>query len=158
MSIEAAYHEAGHAVLARKSLHHEVVKEIRLGAYKSGCTSISLSRKKLTRAGKSPDELARLDPEVAVGFAVILCGGLVAEEIANQKGINISPSASSAAPDHAAARIELVDAGLADDLKPYEAIARELLNLHWVDVVALAQVLVKDGSCHPADVHLLVPA
>lgn len=157
MSLEAAYHEAGHAVLARKSTYHEVVGEVSLGSYKSGVTAVSLSKRKLLRAGKPADSSACRDPDVAREIAAILCGGLVAEQIAKEKGRKLSPTLDPAASDHQFARDQLAGAGLDTELTPHQAQAGALLREHWDHVERLAVALLSTGSRDAVDVHDLVP-
>ncbi len=87
---EAAYHEAGHAVLAERSKYHRFLGPIILSNYGSGAADISLSTGRLQSAGKITDKSAAKDKDVAKDFAVILVAGFVAEQLASEKDKTLS--------------------------------------------------------------------
>jgi hypothetical protein len=139
IKLEAAYHEAGHVVLAHLSKFHGLGGSINLGTYGAGIAPVCLSRSKLVNCGKTPDRTSRLDKEVAKDLAVILCAGLVAEQMAAEIDPTLTADAECAMPDHEFMRQELTAAGLSRYFDRHEQIARELLIANWklVNTVAV---------------------
>ena len=138
---EAAYHEAGHAVLAHLSKFHGLGGSINLGTYGAGIAPVCLSRSKLVNGGKNPDRTSRRDKEVAKDLAVILCAGLAAERIAAEMDPTLTSDEECAIPDHEFMRQELKAAGLARYFDRHEQIARELLIANWNQVSTVAERL-----------------
>jgi len=143
---ETAYHEAGHALLAHLSCFH-VVGPINLKSGGNGGLIVGLSRSKCLAAGKAVGEATKRDAEVARDLAVILVGGLAAEQIAADADRRLRPSAQAAALDHALLVESLAGARLSRKFDRYEAAARAILKEHWPNVEALARLLLRDGGC-----------
>lgn len=153
---EAAYHEAAHAVLADLSKYHAIVGEINLLSYGAGELYISLSRSKCAAGGKPQDPSAQKDKEVGRDFAVILCAGLVGEQMAAERDVTLTPNPESAEPDHALAQQQLQIAGLSRKYDLYQAQARDLLGKHWNTVERLATYLFANRSASPHQVARII--
>lgn len=150
---EAAFHEAGHAIVACKSAFHSLANgTIRLEKYGAGVAPVSLSRSKLREAGKVPSAAAVTDPDVAKDLAIILAAGLVAEQVAQSMGEHVTANSSCAAPDHAFMRQSLENAGLQSDIQNSESIARQMLQSEWPLLLRLANLLFDRGFVESVDV------
>lgn len=143
---EAAYHEAAHAVLAHISIFHAIVGDINLLRYGAGELYISLSRSKCAAGGKPQDASAQRDQEVAKDLAIVLCAGLVGEQIASELDSTLTPNPECAEPDHALAEQQLQNAGLSKKYNLYQSQARDLLQKHWDTVEKLAKYLFANRS------------
>jgi hypothetical protein len=149
---EAAFHEAGHAVAAYRSRFHDVIGPINLADYGQGEIYVSLSKKKLATSGKSIDESAQSDKEVAIDLAVILCSGLAAERLAEKNDAELMSNPACAERDHLLAAEQLSGAGLSEKFDLHEQAATRLLENEWSLVTALAEHLHKKVSVDPGDV------
>ncbi len=149
---EAAYHEASHAVVANLSIFHSLVDQIDLKNYGSGETFISLSKRKLIAKGKSADSSNQHDKEVIIDMVVILCAGIVGEEIASEKHEAIIPDSTCSEPDKEFALELLQEAGLDDNLNIYNKSARKILVDEWDNVESLANALFQENSMLAIDV------
>jgi GNAT superfamily N-acetyltransferase len=139
---EAAFHEAGHAIAAcRSAFHWLAAGAIRLEEYGAGEAQVSLSKSKLRQAGKVPSAVAMRDPEVAKDLAVILVAGLVAEQVAQSMGQDVTANSSCAAPDHALIKQSLENAGVELNIQAYENTARHMLQSEWPLLLSLADLL-----------------
>jgi hypothetical protein len=146
IKLEAAYHEAGHVVAAKRSKFHDVVGGINLEAYGSGQTDISLSKSKLQKAGKIPSSGSQRDKDVAQDFAVVMTAGFVAEEIAAEKNSKIVPNRQCADPDYSVLDGALVGAGLSRKTDRAEISARDLLLQDWDKVERIAALAFEKGG------------
>lgn len=155
-SREAAFHQAGHAVATHLSRFHILAQGLKIDAYGSGEMTAALSRRKLMGADKIADAAARADPEVAVSIAVILCAGLVSEQIAAAKDPTLKPDPTRSAADSAAMRQELRGAGLPEDAEPHETNATLLLTAHWHRVEAIAEALLAASELQPFEITELL--
>ena len=135
---EAAFHEAGHAVVAHRSKFHNIVGPINLEAYGSGETYISLSKRKLLANGKDAEPSAAKDKEVAADLAVILAAGLVAERLAESHEPGITANPECALPDHELMQQQLSGAGLSKKFDQHEGAAKQVLETEWKLVSSLA--------------------
>jgi len=144
--LEAAYHEAGHALLAYLSDYH-LMGPIDLKSAGHGGLYVGLSKAKCLQAGKKADPAIAREPEVARDFAVILVAGFVAEQIAAEKNPAVTPDAAFAVPDHENLARVLAAANLSRKTDRYEELARRKLTDHWDQVQSLANVLLRDGAC-----------
>jgi hypothetical protein len=149
---EAGYHEACHAVLAERSRFHRLVGPVNLAAYGQGEIYISLSKQKLSAAGKTPTAAAAQDPEVARDLALILVAGYIGEQIAATFDNSIVPNLDCAVPDHELARQQLSAAGLSEDLANFEVEAHDLLKAEWSRVQVVADFLLQKISVEPEDI------
>lgn len=156
IKIEAAFHEAGHAVVAHRSRFHNIAGPINLAAYGSGTIDISLSGAKLLSQGKAPTASAAKDKEVAVDLAVVLSAGLVAEQLAAGKVQGITANPKCAAPDHDLLQQELAAASLSKKFDKHEGTARQLLESEWSLVAALAAYLLEKISVQSTDVTAFI--
>jgi len=149
---EAAFHEAGHAVAAHRSMFHAIVGPINLAAYDSGEVYVSLSRKKLQANGKVGSAAAGADKGVAADLAVVLAAGLVSERLATAWEPGLTPMPDYAVPDHELLRQQLAGAGLPPELKSYEETVAQALQSDWRLVRALAEYLLRHVSVRPLDI------
>lgn len=156
VTIEAAYHEAGHAIIAHRSRFHRVVGPINLASYGSGESFIALSRSKCAMARKAPDATAQCDPEVATDLAIVLSAGLVAERVAQKHDGNIRPNPGCAFPDHALLRQQLQGAGLPPTLDQHEAKAEQALESQWALLRDLAQMLFQNEAVGPETIEAFI--
>jgi ATP-dependent Zn protease len=152
IQIEAAYHEASHAVLAHYSLYHALVGDINLLNYGAGQLDISLSKSKCIKNGKAPDASSITDKEVIKEFASILCAGLVGEIIASEKNPNVTPNSTCAIPDQTLAKQLLGNAGLSKKFDLHEQTARNIIEEKWDQVECLAQYLFKKKTAQPDEI------
>jgi hypothetical protein len=143
---EAAYHEAGHALLAHVSRFH-IVGPIDLTSAGNGALFVGLSRSKCIAAGKAVSAATKRDPDVARDLAVILVGGLEAEQIAAESDPGLSPSAHAAVLDQALLSEALAGAQLSRKFDRYQGQAVASLRANWPKVEALVRVLLRDGAC-----------
>jgi hypothetical protein len=134
----AAFHEAGHVVAAIHSKYHSIVGSISIEDYGAGEAFVCVSKRKCLAAGK---QASQTDPDLVRDFAVILKAGLAAEMIAERTDTSVfsDPRASNA--DDALLEQQLRSAGIAPTPDVFLASARELLELHWEQVDALAKQL-----------------
>jgi ATP-dependent Zn protease len=153
---EAAFHEAGHAVVAHRSKFHSIEKSINLEAYGAGETSVSLSRSKLLAGGKIANASAERDKEVATDFAVVLCAGLVAERLAEVRENGITANQTCAIPDYDLMRQRLAIAGLSKRFDRHEAAAQEILESQWRLVSSLAAYLLERVSVESSEVKSFI--
>ena len=154
--LAAAFHHAGHAVATHVSRYHVIARPLRLDAYGTGEVTAALSRRKLIAGDKSPDPSSRTDPAVAASIAVILCAGLMSEQIAATRGAPIAPDPERSTGDFALARAELAQAGVPASTQPYEEAAAALLTQHWRSVERLAKRLESIEELTPADIEALL--
>lgn len=154
MSIKlvAAYHEAGHVLAAHYSQFHAIIGSINLAAYGSGEAFVALSKRKLNAAGKTANQSAALDQDVTIDFAIVLCGGLMAERIAEEKDGDLKSNPDCAKPDYELLRQQLTNAGLPLEFSRYEDAARQLLEKNWGLVAQIAGYLFKKARVDAVDV------
>jgi len=148
---EAAFHEAGHAVVAYLSAYHSTAGGIELAVYGKGEFLVALNKIKLRNAGLPPTEESAKNPVVAKDLARVLVAGLVAERIAAERDDTLVPHPPSAAPDHELARQILEEAGLSRKFDRFEVEANDLLRERWEVVEALADWAFRAGSIGGAD-------
>lgn len=143
---EAAYHEAGHAVVASLAVYHGLAGPIDLKAYGAGSADIGLLKSKCALANvQAHEETAKL-PEVAKDLGRILVAGLIAEQIASVHDNSIVPNAACANPDHEMLRRHLSNAGLSKKFDFLETESRKILEENWRAVEVLATMLYAQGS------------
>jgi hypothetical protein len=155
---EAAFHEAGHAVVAHRSRFHNIVGPINLASYGAGAIDISLSKMKLAANGKPTGPASARDKEVASDLAVVLSAGLAAERIAEAREIGLKANPTCALPDHELLQHQLAMAGLPTNFDQYEKAAKQLLESEWTLMVDLAEFLFKQVSSDPFDVRQFIDA
>ena len=143
---EAAYHEAGHVVIAKLSMFHDVVSGIDLSKYGSGYADISLSKSKLIKAGKKPDASSQTEKVVTQDFAIVMTAGYAAEQIAAEKNPNIVPNRRCADPDYLLLHQSLKNAGLSKKTDVAEASVRALLLENWEYVERIASAAFDKGG------------
>ena len=156
IKLEAAFHEAGHAVAAHRSRFHNIAGPVNLAEYGSGELYISLSRAKLQAQGKALSASAAKDKDVVVDLAVVLSAGLVAEQIAESRQQGITANLECAAPDHDLLQQQLAEAGLSKNFSIHERTARQLLEAEWSLVAALAVHLFERVSVQSGDVTAFI--
>lgn len=149
---EAAFHEAGHAIAARRSKFHDLVGPINLQQYGAGEIFVSLSKSKLRAAGKSVGLSSQTDQDVATDLAVVLCAGLVAERLAEEQIPGIKANPTCAKPDHDLVRQQLASANLSTHVDSHETVARHLLESEWSLLTSLANFLYDNVASDPTDV------
>lgn len=123
---------------------------INLLHYGAGDIYVSLSKGKCAAARKTADPR---DPEVATDLAILLCAGLVAEQLAHARDATIQPNPECAAPDHALLTQQLEAAGLPRELSQYEVEAKRRLESQWELLRDLADYLFREKVVEPEDVH-----
>lgn len=155
---EAAYHEAGHAVIAYKSKYHSIVSGLDIKNYGSGEMFIGLSKAKLNAAGKKPDESSATDRDVVKDLALVLTAGYVAEQLAAEKDNTLLPNRDCARDDHSYLVNALQDAGLSKKFDLAEGDVRLLLTADWPLVEKLADALFSKQSLDFDDVMALLGA
>lgn len=155
---EAAFHEAGHAVVAYFSKFHRVVGPINLAQYGSGEIFVALSKGKVTAAGKQIDESLSRQPDVAVDLAIVLCAGLVCERLAEEREADIKSNADCAMPDHELMRQVLQSANLSKKFDCHELKSKQLLDQHWSLVVELADALYSARSMDALSIEEFIDA
>lgn len=152
---EAAIHEAGHAIAASKSKFHGIIGTINLQDYGAGEVFIFLSKSKLLSSGKMLNSSYQSDKDVVKDLAVVLCSGLVAERIAEEKlGYKANPEC--AIPDYDFMKEQLRNAGLSQKFDFYEKISRQLLLANWPLVISLAEHLYTNNTIDAIDVNLFI--
>ena len=134
----AAFHEAGHIIVAFLSKYHSLTGQISVDAYGHGAASVTLSKSKLEAGGKSPDLSSRTDKEVVRDLGPILVAGLEAEKIAAEQGKISSANEVAARLDYELLAQELVAAGLSKKTDVAEQHARSILREEWQLVESLA--------------------
>lgn len=155
VKLEAAFHEAGHAVAARHSRFHALAGPISLYQYGEGEIFIGLNPQKCVNQGKVPSlDLVR-DPEVAKDLAVVLVAGLAAEKIAAANDSALSVNRTCAEPDLALLRQQLAGAGLSLKFDRHEDDATSLLQSQWGVVHQVAMALFEAKTMTLADLRAL---
>jgi len=153
---EAAYHEAGHAIMAYLSKYHLLAGPIELADYGAGEAYIGLIPSKLTSAGIEADEAAQRNPDVAKDLGRVLVAGLMAERIAAEHDPALTPNPTCAQPDYAMLVQQLAAAGLSRKYDRLETEARATLEAHWDKVEALAGWLLGRGRAEFAEVNAFI--
>jgi hypothetical protein len=149
----AAFHEAGHCVLAHVSQFHGVAPgPITLGSYGSGAAHVMLRKSALALAGMPVEESSTAHPDVASDLAVVLVAGLAAERIAQSKYSWLAADVQSADPDYRKARADLARAGVATNLAIFEELATQKLARHWQAVERIAETLAQKNTIEGLDV------
>lgn len=137
----AAYHEAGHAVVAVRSRYHSIIGNISADNYGAGAAYVTISKSKCRAAGKFPSEA---DPDIVRDFAVILKAGLAAEKMAaHMVDPSIIADALASKEDDALLLRQARKAGVDLALNDILAEAEKVLAQHWAEVRKLADLLVK---------------
>lgn len=144
--MEAAYHEAGHVVLAWLSPYHTVAAGIDLHNYGGGAAAISVSKSRCEAAGKPADERAAKDKDIAQTSTVIFMGGYQAELIAAEFNIALKPNRSCADLDYDEAAKLLADVGVGNMSDEAEQAANAVLRDNWNLVEKIAQAAFSKGS------------
>lgn len=144
--IEAAFHEAAHAVVAHTSAYFTLVGSVSIQNAGTGFTDIGLSRRKLTAASKPIDASVETDPLVASELAVILLAGLEGEVIAEELNPSLRADVDRSEPDVTLAVEKLEAASVTVNLEEFQREARRRLEANWPKVDALAHQLVSRGS------------
>ncbi|ELK8586320.1 TPA: hypothetical protein ACX3A9_004549 [Vibrio parahaemolyticus] len=157
-NLEAAYHEASHAVLAEKSCFHRVVKAINISKHGTGECPVSLSKEKVEACGKEVHSGISSDVEVTEDLVVILCGGYVGEWYAQEQYDGITADINSASNDHERAELMLSNAHINHDLDHYREFAGQILSQDWDKVEKLARYLINHGSIEPWDIPGVINA
>lgn len=158
VKLEAAYHEAGHAVAAHHSRFHTIVGPINLLSYGAGEVYVGLNAGKCVAAGLPADARTALRPEVARDLGLILVAGLAAERIAAQRNDAIIPNERCADPDYQLLHQQLATAGLSKKTDNIEREAIALLTAHWVLVEELAEAMFSSGRMTPVEIRALLAA
>jgi hypothetical protein len=165
IQLEAAFHEAGHAVITHRPKFHFIVGPINLQEYGQGEFFTALGKTQLKENGKDVDAAtAYSDADVAVDLVIILAGGLVAERLAAEQDPVPKPNSGCARPDNEFIHELLKGARLPRKTEKYRAAAKAILTAEWQLVVDLAQYLVERESVDPQaiadfiDGHSSVPA
>ncbi|RBW56096.1 hypothetical protein DS906_13915 [Ruegeria sp. A3M17] len=156
IKLEAAYHEAGHIVAAKRSIFHDVVGGVDLEAYGAGGTHISLSKTKLRNAGKIQSPSSQHDKDVAKDLAVVLTAGFAAEQIAAQKNLALTPNRQCADPDYDFLDDVLQNAGLSRKTDRAELAAHTLLTQEWEKVERIAALAFEKGGLSSAQLDELI--
>ena len=132
----AAMHEAGHAVIAVKSKHHLICRDIVTDNSGAGITYVS-------RQATSPGNL-----EAAKEYAVILLAGFAVERKLRDDGDDVVPNRESAEPDYVMARSALQECGGDDNLLlECETKAHEAVVANWPDIEQIAVRIYDAGGC-----------
>ncbi|EKJ94770.1 hypothetical protein C241_15758 [Bradyrhizobium lupini HPC(L)] len=140
VKLEAAYHEAGHIVLAWFSKYHTIAGGIDLTKGSGQIPEIAVSKSKMSAAKKLPSkDSASNDYDVVREGAVIFAAGYQAELIAASINPSLVPDRGSADLDYQIVDAILAKAGLQWDTRVAEAAAEDLLRRHWVWVEKIAQ-------------------
>jgi hypothetical protein len=153
---EAAYHEAGHAVLAHMSDFHVIGGPINLARHGYGGVVVGLSGTKCLAARKPATPDVARDPEVARDFAVILTGGYAAELTAAAFDPTLIPDLACAQPDYESVVEVLAAAGLSRRFDRFQAQAMARLSEYWPQVERLAQYLRLAGQCSAAGAESII--
>jgi len=155
---EAAFHEAGHAVVAHFSKFHAIVGRVNLGEYGAGTIHISLSKRKLSESGKNEGLASQKDKDVTADLAIVLSAGLVAERIAEEMEPGLSANPTCAEPDYQLMKQQLEGAGLSRKFDRHEKAAKKLLQDNWDLVRKLADHLFEKQSVEAVDLHDFIEA
>lgn len=160
IKMEAAYHEAGHVVVAAKSKYHNVVDGINLASYGQGEVSISVDSAKCRAEGKDVDneERARKDKDIARESSIIFMAGYQAELQAAAANPNLTPNRSSANPDYTVAEAVLARAGLSKKTDRAEAAAADILRQNWGLVEKIANEAFLKSSLSFDELHKILNA
>lgn len=153
---EAAFHEAGHAIMAYFSDYHGLISGIDLKAYGAGDVYISLLKSKCAAAGlpQTPETAKR--PEVAKDIGRILVAGLVAEKIAAERDKSLVPNPDCAVPDHNLLRQQLENAGLSKKFDLLESETCTVLKENWAIVEKLADFLFTNVTTNKDQVEAII--
>tara|TARA_R110000824_G_scaffold24090_1_gene85323 strand:- start:22553 stop:23056 length:504 start_codon:yes stop_codon:yes gene_type:complete len=153
---EAAFHEAGHAIMAYLSAYHGLISGIDLKAYGAGDVYISLLKSKCAAAGlpQTPESAKR--PEVAKDIGRILVAGLVAEKIAAERDKSLVPNPDCAIPDHELLRQQLETAGLSKKFDLLESETCAVLKENWAVVEELADFLFANVTANKDQVEAII--
>jgi len=149
---EAAFHEAGHAVMAYFARFHGIVGSINLEDYGAGEIYVALLSSKCAAEGLAPVPEAARRPDVARDLGLILVSGLIAEQIAAENDEKVKPNLSCSEPDHALLKEALANSGLSRKFDQLEDQARSVLREHWQAVEVLAAYLLEHVSADPIDI------
>lgn len=150
--IEAAFHEAAHAVVAHTSAYFTLAGAVSIQNAGTGFADIGPSRRKLTAASKPIDASIDTDPQVASELAIILLAGLEGEIIAEERNTALRADVARSEPDICFASEKLVAATVTTDLDALRGEARERLVANWSKVERLAHQLIAQGSLLAVDV------
>lgn len=128
-------HEAGHAVIAVKSKHHLICKNIVTDNSGAGMTYVS----------PLPD--APNDLETAKEYAAILLAGFAVEKKLQADGENVVPNPECAKADYEMAKRRLQEWGGNSRLfQDCEAAACSLVAAHWTDIQKLGEKICHAGG------------
>jgi hypothetical protein len=153
---EAAFHEAGHAVMAYLATYHGLVAGIDLQDYGSGEIYVGLLKSKCVSAGVPSTAETAKRPEVAMDLGRILVAGLVAEVIAAERDASLTPNPSCALPDHDLLRQQLMIAGLSRKFDRLEVATRTTLEENWSAVEELAEFLFSNKSADMSRIEAII--
>lgn len=153
---EAAFHEAGHSVIAYSARFHRIVSAINLEDYGAGEVLVSLSQEKCVAEGLTPTQEIARNADVAKDLGLILVAGLVAEQIAAERDATLTPNPSCSAPDHELLRQILGNAGLSRKFDQLEAQARQILEANWPAVESLASYLYEHARADPSVIEAIL--
>lgn len=153
---EAAFHEAGHSVIAYSARFHFIAGGINLEDYGAGEVHVGLSKTKCVAEGLTPTPETARNADVAKDLGRILVAGLVAEQIAAERDATLTPNPSCSEPDHELLRQILGSAGLSRKFDQLEAQAREMLEANWPAVEALAAYLHEHVRADPTVIEGLL--
>jgi len=156
VKLEAAYHEAGHAVAAHYSRFHTIVGPINLQSYGAGEVFVGFNAPKCVAAGLPADARTALRPEVTRDLGVILVAGLAAERIAAKRNPALAPNERCANPDYDLLRQQLEAAGLSKKTDIVEGQAVAILTARWPLVEGLAEALFNAGELMPIEIRELL--
>jgi hypothetical protein len=150
--IEAAFHEAAHAVVAHTSAYFTLAGTVSIQNAGTGFADIGPSRRKLTAAAKPIDASIDADPQIASELAIILLAGIEGEIIAEEQNTTLRADVDRSEPDICFAVEKLEAAKVATDLDVLRGEARERLEANWSKVERLAQQLIAQGALPAVDV------
>ncbi len=156
IKMEAAFHEAGHAVAAYFSKFHKFLGPVTLAKYGQGEIYVSQCKSKFSVVGKNVGAASQRDKEVATDLAIVLCSGLVAECLAEEKNSNICPNPECAEPDRELMAKQLELAGLSKKFDRHQVSATALLEKNWVLVSELADFLFEKEVASGEDISSLI--
>jgi ATP-dependent Zn protease len=157
---EAAYHEAGHVVVAAKSKYHNVVDGITLSAYGQGEASISLSKAKCLAECKTFVDAKSIgkDKDIAREAAIIFMAGYQAELLAAAANPMLTANRSTADPDYELAAEVLARAELYERTDCAEQAATEILLQNWELVEKIANAAYSQSSLSFDELHEILNA
>ncbi len=153
---EAAFHEAGHAVMAYLATYHGLVAGIDLKDYGAGEIYVGLLKSKCVSAGVPATAETAKRPEVAIDLGRVLVAGLVAELIAAERDESLSPNPICARPDHDLMRQQLMNAGLSKKFDRLEVVTRRTLEENWSAVDELAEFLLIHKSADISQIEAII--